>query len=241
MINSVRRTCDTGAKVMSLLALVAAGTGNAQPARVVATTASQRGIVYDRLTAGVLTGATVELVRQDSPSAPTTTVASDSLGRFRFTNLQPGRVLLQFLHPALDRLGVEPSPQEIVVSRRATLQSNLAVPSAATLRLELCGNDALRDSVALIVGFARRAQARVAIDSVIVAANWQPRALKSNESSPQLQQRRVAAASSGWFVICAAKGGDTIQLAARRHMTSAAPLSPVIPGVRCAAVGCTAE
>ena len=230
MINSVRRTGATRAKVMSRLALlVAIGTANAQPARVAQTTASLRGIVYDSLTARVLAGATVELVREDSPSANTTTVASDSLGRFRFTNLQPGRFLLRFLHPALDRLGVEPSPREIVVSRRAALQSNLAVPSAATLRLELCGNDALRDSVALIVGFARRAQDRVAMDSVIVTANWQPRTPNPSPSSAQVQQRRVAAASSGWFVICAAKGGDTIQLAARRHMTSAAPLSLVIP------------
>lgn len=232
MPNSVHRTCDTRAKVIWLLAFIATASLDAQPARVtepIATTASLRGIVYDSLAARVLTGATVELVRQGTPSATTTTVVSDSMGRFRFTKVEPGRFLLRFLHPVLDRLGVEPSPQEIVVSRRAALQSNLAVPSAATLRLELCGDDALRDSVALIIGFARRARDRVAMDSVIVTAIWQPRAPKSTAPKEQLRQRRVAAASSGWFVICAARNGDAIQLAARRKAMSADLLSLVIP------------
>lgn len=191
--------------------------------------ASVSGTVFDSLTARVLSGAEVQLVRQDNAAAPARTVSSDSLGRFRFTDVRSGRYMLGFLHPALDALGLEPVPVNVVVAAGTARRVNLAIPSVTTLRMELCGNETVRDSAALVIGFARRERDRAPLDSVIVTVAWRPRTGGVVGVLQPAQQQRVAASPAGWFVVCGTQRGDTIQLSARRNSAAAATLTLEIP------------
>ena len=201
----------------------------AQPRASGPTTASVSGTVFDSLTARVLGGAAVQLVRQGTIAGSTLTVTSDSMGRYRFAKVVPGRYALGFLHPALDALGFEPEPVSVLVAPGSTRRVNLAIPAATTLRLALCGDGAVRDSTALVLGFARRARNRAPLDSVIVTVAWRPRGAGARDVPQPTPQRRVAASPSGWFVVCAAQGGDTIRLTARRNNVTVTTATLTIP------------
>lgn len=192
-------------------------------------TASVSGTVFDSLTARVLSGAAVHLARQGTAAAPALTLTSDSLGRFRFADVKPGRYVLGFLHPALDALGLEPEPVDLLVAAGTSRRVVLAIPSASTLRLELCRDEAVRDSAAMVIGFARRARDRAPLDSVIVTVAWRPPPDGAAGVLQPAQQQRVAASPNGWFVVCGAQAGDAIQLTARRNSAAATTLTLEIP------------
>ena len=132
--------------------------------------ASVSGVIFDSVTHSPLSSALVQLVNADSLSASARTVESDSLGRFNFGDIRPGRYLLGFMHPMLDSLGIEPKPREVRVGGETAVRSDLAIPSALTLRRTICGASAVADSEALIIGIVRRATDRVAVDSSVVSA-----------------------------------------------------------------------
>ena len=175
----------------------------------------------------------MQLTRQSAVAASPQTVRSDSLGRYRFVDVLPGRYLVEFRHPALDALGIEAEPAAVAVPKRGARRVDLAIPSVATLRAALCDDDAVRDSVALIIGYARRALDRSPLDSVIITVASRPRTRAAGAATAPRQQQRVGTASTGWFVVCGAQRGDTIQLSARRNtmVTSAVTLRIPATGV----------
>lgn len=215
------------ARGMLLAVFCSAAVMQAQARPVTRQAASVVGTVADSVTGRVLRGATVQLARDDGVQVWMRTALSDSLGRYRFTDVQTGRYVLSFLHPALDSLGLEPSPVNIVVSGATTRRADLAFPSAATLRVALCGDASLQDSIALIIGYVRRANGREPLDSAVVTVQWQPRTPAAAPGLPL--QRRVAALPSGWFAVCGARSGDTIQLGASRIGAAATSLTLTIP------------
>jgi len=214
---------------MALAAVCCPAVLSAQPRPVVRSTASVSGTVVDSIAGRGLDRATVQLLHEDSVDTAARTMETDSLGHFRFANVRPGRYLLGFLHPVLEDLGIETTPLSVVVARGVTRRSDLAIPSPATLRRALCGDVAIRDSIALVIGHARGARDRAPLDSVIVAIQWQPRVRDSGSGDRVALQRRVAATSLGWFVACGARGGDTIQFAASRSGAATTRQTLVIP------------
>ncbi len=216
--------------LLQLLAAIGFAAGiEAQPRPVTRQVGSVTGTVVDSVSARVLGGATVQLIREGGAEGGVQTVESDALGRFRFTNVRPGRYLLGFLHPVLDALGVDPAPRNVVVLEAITQRVDLAIPSARTLRTALCGDTSVRDSIALVIGYARRARDRAPLDSTIVTVQWRPRARSGGPVPQGALQRRVAASGTGFFVVCGAQPGDTIQLGAARKGALASSESLVIP------------
>ena len=191
--------------------------------------ASVSGTVFDSLARAPLSSAMVQLVNADSLSANARTVESDSLGRFIFGNLRAGRYLLGFLHPMLDSLGIEPKPREVRVSAEDAVRSDLAIPSAQTLRLAICGAAAVADSESLIIGIVRRATDRVAVDSSVVSAQWLELALESGRIARSIARRAVATQETGWYGICGAPSGGTVLLIATHSADSTEALELEIP------------
>lgn len=209
------------------------GTARAQAAplpRPVAGRAVVSGIVFDSIGRAPLVGAAVQLVNADSLSAAPTTVDSDSLGRFAFSDILPGRYLLGFLHPMLDSLGVEPKPREVIVGTGApALRADLAIPSAATLRVAICGTAAVADSQALVIGIVRDAGTLVALDSAVVSVRWVEFALELGRITRNPAQRAVATQETGWFAICGPPSGGTIALGASHGADSTETLELEVP------------
>ncbi|MDZ7629761.1 MAG: carboxypeptidase regulatory-like domain-containing protein [Gemmatimonadaceae bacterium] len=223
------RTSVALAAVMVMTAASCAAGLSAQQRPAVRSAASVAGTVIDSIAGRGLDGATVQLLPGDSVEGTARTVESDSLGRFRFAGVPPGRYRLGFVHPALDDLGIEATPVSVVVARGVVRRADLAIPSPATLRLALCGDDAIRDSIALVIGHVRRARDGAPLDSVIVAIQWQQRVRETGSGATPAQQRRVAASSVGWFVACAARGGDTILFTASRGGAATTRQTLLIP------------
>jgi Carboxypeptidase regulatory-like domain len=191
--------------------------------------ASLSGIVFDSLAGKPLADAQVQLVNADSLSAAARNATSDSLGRFSFATLPPGRYLLGFIHPVLDSIGVEAKPREVMVNATSVLRVDLAIPSARALRIGICGAAAVADSDALILGIVRRASDRVAVDSAVVTALWVEFVLERGRMTRSMARRAVTTQESGWFAICGAPSGGTISLATARGSDSTDALELEVP------------
>ena len=109
-----------------------------------------RGLVYDSLLRGPLIGAHV-MVREVAQGAQT-----DSVGRFRFDSVAPGRYTLLVSHPALDVAGLHTIGRPLVVVPGEIARVTLATPSLATVWRRLCGAElgSRRDS-GIVYGVVR--------------------------------------------------------------------------------------
>ncbi|MBC7843805.1 MAG: TonB-dependent receptor plug domain-containing protein [Gemmatimonadaceae bacterium] len=218
----------------ALLALVAFGVGVgtlraqgvvvSRPAGV-----SVSGIVMDSLASAPLRSATVQLVNADSLSGIAPTVDTDSLGHFFFADVRPGRYIVGFLHPILDSLGIEPTPREVIVDGRSAVWIDLALPSTMTLRRTLCGAEAVADSDAVIMGFARNADDRTAVDSAVVSVQWVEILLERGSMNRSIARRAVATQQTGWYAVCGAPSGGSILLSAAHGTDSTETLELDVP------------
>ncbi len=190
---------------------------------------SVSGVVFDSLAGKPLAGATIELVNVDSLSVAPLTTVSDSLGRYLLAGVHAGRYLIGFLHPMADSLGVEAPSQPIALDGRSALRRDLFIPSALTLRLAICGAKAVADSDALILGFARRASNRLAIDSAKVAARWLELVIERGAVSRSMTKRSTVTPESGWFALCGAPSGGVILLGAAHGADTTVSLELEIP------------
>jgi hypothetical protein len=214
---------------MAVLPLAAQPIPAARPAGTIT------GAVYDSIAARPLKGATIRLMAESELTSQARKAQSDAFGKFSFTDVRPGRYRVGFQHPTLDALGIDSELTDVAVAAGATRRVALSIPSTRALRAELCDDDAARDSAGMIIGYARRAGDRAPLDSVIIAVTWRPQSRLQNatdapaQSQPTTEQRRVGAAETGWFVVCAARPGDTVQFSARRNTQSVASSALVIP------------
>src|SRR4051812_34488145 len=70
------------------------------------------GLVTDSIGKIPLRGAIVQLAPDSGAERHAIT---DSLGRFEFSSVAPGRYLIGFIHPLLDSIGLEPTIRAITV------------------------------------------------------------------------------------------------------------------------------
>ncbi len=130
----------------SLLVVAAVGL----PAWVAAQSAIS-GVVRDSLTGRPFAGAVVQLLPAAAPWEVGATTQSDSTGRYRFTDVVPGRYQMGFHHPRLDSLGFDAVSRVVDVgTSRSAADADLALPSASTLAGWLCG--IRRDTTGVVPG-----------------------------------------------------------------------------------------
>ena len=135
-----------------LLAFPVAGEGQ------VAMTAETviRGVVFDSLNMRPLAEATVQIAAASGTSW-VRTYETDSNGTFEFTAVPSGSYLIGFFHASLDSLGLVPPAFRLEVRAGPPMHMGLAIPSARTIALSLCGSKALSDSTGLFLGYVRGA------------------------------------------------------------------------------------
>ncbi len=173
------------------------------------------GIVYDSIAQHPLASARVELVNADNPAAPSKSIETDTLGRFRFDDVAPGRYLIGFLHPILDSIGVERAPRALKVNgKEPAIRIDLALPSPQSLRTAICGTTAVKDSASLIIGVVRDAGTREAVPSSIVDVRWADFVLGSGGLRRNTEHRTFVTQETGWYSLCGAPAGGSIVLSA---------------------------
>ena len=173
------------------------------------------GIVFDSVAGIRLTGATVQLVRDDNATRSHMAV-SDSLGRYTLHGLSDGRYIIGFFHPMLDSLGLEPPVKEVIVSGATERRVDLAIPSPARIRATICGPPSLVDSGAMVIGFVRDARDGRPAPHVRITGEWREMSFTSSgivSSSPRLVSVSL---ENGWFAMCGVPRGGTMGLTATR-------------------------
>ena len=109
------------------------------------------GVVVDSATNQPLAGAIVQLLPADDRSR-VRTVLADSLGRYTFDAVAPGRWLLGFLHPRADALaGGAPTHLFTVRAGGGPYEMPLFLPSASAPRVDLLAYEEARGLVRGVV------------------------------------------------------------------------------------------
>ena len=107
--------------------------------------AAIRGVVFDSLRMRPLAEATVQIAA--ATGTPwVRTYETESNGTFEFTGVPNGTYLIGFFHAELDSLGLVPPTFRLEVRAGPPMRMGLAIPSARTIALSLCGSKALSDS-----------------------------------------------------------------------------------------------
>lgn len=175
------------------------------------------GVVYDSVAARPVTGATVQLIADSARAARTT--SSDSIGRFGFTDVPPGRYTIGFFHATLDSLGLDPILRVVTVRGEPELPVDLAIPAVGRIRASICGPAAGGDAV--VLGMARDAEDGTPLSGVAVMAEWVELRLKTRGAEESRARRADTTSGDGWFAFCDVPNPGTIALMARAGDDSA--------------------
>lgn len=216
----------------------------ALPVLVVTTAAGARAQLEDvRARAGVihaLSGIVVDSVRRRPLAGAEVIVAgtsisavTDSVGRFHFDSIPPGRHRVAFFHPLLDSMSVATAPLTFSVPFEEGKRILLAVPSPGTLIRAICQVDD-PSGRSLLVGRIRDPDtgAPVAGASVIVSwTDFEVTKKKGISRTPQVLQGGTDA--TGAYRVCGlpAEVNAVIYAALEGSSTSQVPVSSVASGV----------
>ena len=186
------------------------------------------GIVYDSIAGKPLAGAKIELLsaNQDG-SGPHYAAESDSSGRFRISDVVPGRYYAGFFHQVLDTIGIEARDQVVDIADRASAL-NLAVPSAHTIASTLCKPDTGKQTL-LLLGHLRRANDESSVIDGTVAARWiEPRIVDGRAGIAEYGTDARTGAD-GFFYVCGIPSTARIELTASKGADSSSEVAIRIP------------
>lgn len=172
-------------------------------------TAALTGTVYDSVTSSPLGGAAVQLVDLDDHSR-VYTVRADSLGRFHFDGLRPGRYAAGFFHPSVDALGIDTPLRSAVIHAGADNFLELVIPGPTRIMTALCGARAASDSTGAMAGVVHDADSGLPLSGARVIVSWNE--IVIDKRGLVSEQRRVPAttAADGSYRICGLPGADTV-------------------------------
>jgi hypothetical protein len=126
------------------------------------------GIAFDSLRGAPLAGAFVTLT---SPMHASRSVASDSLGRFRFDGVVPGDYVVAVQHAAFDSLGLTGTSVRVhITDGRDTIR--LGTPSFARLWRIACDDRAPPVDSGFVFGTVRSAATRQPVPDAVVTVRW---------------------------------------------------------------------
>ena len=173
------------------------------------------GTVTDSISKAPLAGAIVQLAPDSGAGRH---IVADSLGRFAFEAVPPGRYRIGFIHPLLDSIGLDPTIKEFTVAPNGSHRVDLWVPSPARIRDAMCG--ARGSGKAVITGFVRDAATDQPIAGAAVAADWLELTFQKGGIVRVIPRADALTKANGWFALCnvpsdgimslfAASNGDT--------------------------------
>jgi hypothetical protein len=190
-------------------------------ARAVVAQTTVSGSVYDSVAHAPLPHATVQLVSADDPAKFARSFATDSAGRFSFSDVPNGRYMIGFFHPRLDTLGLDAPTREIRVAGPRPIDVDLAVPGAAQLIRAICGDRGRDEPSSALVGVVRDGQTREPVANTTVAGEWFDLMLSAQGMARRPRRLVATTRGNGWFAICDVPSGGTVSLTATRQADTA--------------------
>lgn len=160
------------------------------------------GVVRDSLAGRPLAGALVQLVSRDTLARFGRTETADSLGRYAFTSVPDGSYTIGFIHPALDSLGIEPPLRAVNVRDQRPVDADLAIPSAARMRLAICGAPSPGNTGAVFTGIVRDAMTREPLPGATVSVQWYELTFGTTGMGRRIPRQTVTTNESGGFALC---------------------------------------
>jgi carboxypeptidase family protein len=159
------------------------------------------GSVVDSIRAVGLEGAEVMI------SGVSSTVTTDSLGRFAIGGLAPGVYEVGVFHPLIEALGLTLTTKPFELGRDSTGIANLAIPSAKTLARRYCGNELTPSRPAAIAGRVRDPDNDTPVSGATVSLAWVDIAVTGRTrlvQTPHLEYTQTD--STGFFKFCGLPG-----------------------------------
>lgn len=163
------------------------------------------GVVFDSMTMRPLAEAVVQLalVPAAGTIASVRTTHTDSAGRYEFSAVPTGTYLLGFQHVAVDSLGLQSPVHRVDVRTTAMVSLAMFVPSMRSIIRTVCRRDGIKDSLAVMLGTVRHAEADTTLPGAFVSLRWGEVVLGRGGS----MQRSIPivdafANAEGWFTAC---------------------------------------
>ena len=179
------------------------------------------GIVLDSVRGVGLQGADVMV------SGLSSTVTTDSLGRFAIEGIPPGTYEVGVFHPVIEALGLTLTTKPFVLGRDSTGIANLAIPSGKTLARRYCGRELTDSTPAAVVGRVRDPDNDTPIAGAGVALAWVDIAVSGRTRLVQTpHELRTETDSSGFFKFCGLPDSldGTVQATHSRVSTGEVPV-----------------
>lgn len=172
------------------------------------------GVVFDSLTNTPLARALVQVVERGEHRGAWSAF-SDERGAFHISGLPHGLFLIGFLHPELDSLGLGVAPHMLDVATDAPLHSDLAVPSATTVRRLICAGAEHADSTGLMLGFIRDADSGEPLAGATAVVMWSE-VVVGKGIRTERREVPIRSNEAGWYALCEAPADGP--LAARAEL-----------------------
>lgn len=185
--------------VVSVLSCLAASPAHAQSPRV--ESGRIAGVVYDSVARRPLAAATVQLLRIGSTN-DMRTVTADATGRFQFDSVSTGEWSVGAWHPRLDSLGVAQLAKRTTVKRGKRREVTLAVPSAQSIVRRLCGDSVARDTLGVVMGTVRIADAAQSGTQATVRFTWYEWEIRGKQISQQTVRLDQTTSETGEYLAC---------------------------------------
>lgn len=187
------------------------------------------GSVYDSLAGKPLAGALVQLVSSgENIARGARSATTGANGEFELSGIRRGKYLIGFLHSALDSLGLSVPPRLLAVSDSTPAQIALAVPSATTVRGQLCSQPQADDSTGLMLGFVRDADSGIPLGGASVVVMWTEIVLQDGIRTER-RQVPVKANSDGWYALCGVPTDGAITALAESGENASGQIEITVP------------
>lgn len=167
------------------------------------------GSVFDSVSMTALPHAQVRLVRAGDPSIGRS-VATDSLGAFRFDSVPGGAWLATFSHAVLDSLLLEPAIVRIDLRESGSLVLSLTTPAPRSLVTSACGTATPADD-GVLVGTVRRASDERSVPGVTVQAIWPEWVVRRKSMQTELQAVSAQTDTLGRYVLCGLPNNSVVR------------------------------
>ncbi len=188
-----------------------------------------RGSVFDSVGGRPLAGALVQLVSADTESDFSATVLSDTAGAYTFERVPSGRYTLGFFHGMLDSLGLSPIARDVRVTGQSTLETELSIPSTATLRRTICATRGVQSGTAVVTGVVRDARSGNPLGGAQVAGEWVELSFNKGGMSRRTIRRETTSSDNGWYALCGVPSPGSMLLFAKRARDSTAYVEVEVP------------
>ena len=212
-------SCIVAGLLAAPFSLPASGVLAAQDAA--AETGTVIGLVYDSTTSTPLANANVAVHGTNAFSE------SDEDGQFRLEDVPAGEHTVVFFHPRLGTLGVNATPQRVVVADRTISEVYLTVPSRATILSGWCSAEP---------GEGDTSVGGVVTDAITGVPLPRARVTAFGEASGVLQRRRVVrearTGNSGEFRLCHLDSSEPLTVMVVFGSSEAMPFDITRPGPR---------